>query len=265
MYLFEIKFIDKDLSQEIIEDNLIKGIELYSDLDILLSCSRQNLIKELSLSLTTEASFDMSSSNTSKQKKQDLFKRPLPQDPFERDLKILFNIETITDAQFLILSEVLKTSSALKKLKLFLSQALPLTQENALIQVICTNRNIDSVFVSGFISKEFTALMSSCPSLKHMHFSIHGAQNIEEIFTHHKTVLSELDNQKDISTQVLKMYYVHALLLTVGLVALAGAIVLMNSILAWISAATLALGTYSYFNQGSNEIDQLQLQRGMKC
>lgn len=265
MYLFEIKFIDKDLSQVILEDNFIEGIELYSDLDIILSCSRQNLIKELSLSLTTETSFDMSSSKTSKQKKQDLFKKSLPQDPYERELKILFNLETITDAQFLILSEVLKTSSALKKMKLFLSQALPLAQENALIQVIYTNQNMDSIFVSGFISKEFIALMSRRPNLKLMHFSIHDAQNVQEIFTQHKTVLSELDNQKDISTQVSKMYYLHALLLTVGLVALAGAIVLMNSILAWIGAATLVLSTYSYFNQGANEIDQLQLQSGIKC
>lgn len=265
MYLFEIKFIDKDLSQVILEDNFIEGIELYSDLDIILSCSRQNLIKELSLSLTSDTSYNMSSSKTSKQKKQDLFKRPLPQDPYERELKILFNLETITDAQFLILSEVLKTSSALKKMELSLSQALTSAQENALIQVIYTNQNMDSIVVFGFISKEFIALMNGHPSLKFIHFSIHGAQNVQEIFTHHKTVLSELDNQKNILTQVSKMYYMHALLLTVGLVALAGAIVLMNSILAWIGAATLALGTYSYFNQGTNEIDQLQRQRGIKC
>ena len=49
MYCFEIKFIDKDFSAEKLEDVAVEGIKLYSDLDILLSCIRQNLIKSLSL------------------------------------------------------------------------------------------------------------------------------------------------------------------------------------------------------------------------
>jgi hypothetical protein len=265
MYSFQINFIDRDLSQEILEDVPNEGIALYSDLDILISCLRQNLIKELSLSLTSQGSFEMALSSLAKIKKQDLFKSPWPKDPFELDLKIVLDINTITDEQFLILSEILKNSDALKKINLYLNQALPLTQENPLIQAICMNQNIANVFVAGFISKESKTLMAECTHLKLIAYSIHDAKNIQALFDRHEELLSQVCHEKDISQQASKMFYAQVLLMTVGIVSLAGAMVLMNSILASVGACALALGVYSYFNDASNKNEHMPPQRHITC
>ena len=180
MYCFAIKFIDKDLSAEKLEDVAIEGIELYSNLDILFSCIRQNLIKALSLTSMTQAqSMSIMSETLNQDKKHNFLKYTLPKDPLDPDTSLLLDVGTMTDEQFGVLSKALSDSRQLEKLHLIVNQSLPLAHEMALIQVIRENFKINYVAISGFISEYFMTTMPKRSGMNILDLSIKGVNNIQ--------------------------------------------------------------------------------------
>ncbi|MDQ5884476.1 MAG: hypothetical protein QG556_816 [Pseudomonadota bacterium] len=266
MYCFEIKFIDKDFSAEKLEDVAVEGIKLYSDLDILLSCIRQNLIKSLSLTAMTQVqSMSIMSETLNQDKKQNFFKYTLPKDPLDPDASLLLYVDKMTDEQFGVLSKALSDSRQLEKLNLIVNQSMPLAHEMALIQVVRDNSKINHVSISGFISKDFMASMPERAGMNIIDFSIKGAKSIQEISNYYQSMMAQLKKEESLLSQASKMIWVHHLLWGLGLVALAGALVFMNSLLAGLGVSALALGTYSYFNQEQNFVTNVSMPMEARC
>lgn len=234
MYIFEITVI-QDLEQTSLNNLFMEGIPLNSELDILINYAQQDLISTLRLTLNNHETLNnqnMSWLNASRNRKEK---------PFRCSDSINCYMENISDREFDTLSEHLKKCHALKEVSIVLCQALPPTQERALMMAIDTQKNIEHIFVQSIEKNISERFRNQYP---HLITRISFIEFFKDPV--HASSPYAIHDQQETSKHASKLFYTSTLLLTFGFVALASALVLMNSILALLSASLLALGTYAY-------------------
>lgn len=287
MFNFSIDFVEGLNGTEKLADTLIDGIPLYSTLDRLINCLQGNFARTLHIMYDSEMPCDLEIipkdmwESFSKEHQESLIESKDPKekenffwvlshrDPhFINEHHHVGETWQISDAQFHILSEAIKKSSALDSLELLLSVPLTEYQEKELVVAVSENASINSVILMGHISsstiKAMEAITEQRPKLK-----INSDYTEVALQRKRKEDWSDRDNTVQ-HTPAINMHLLQGFIAVLGAAAVATSFVLLYAtalnpigliLTASGGAAALTYGAYSFFSSKdtSKQTDDIKL------